>query len=55
MCRSMGSEIYDIAWSPDGQFLITGSMDNVAQIYSTQDGMSRLQLFFFVYILFAEI
>ncbi|EON62603.1 hypothetical protein W97_01827 [Coniosporium apollinis CBS 100218] len=28
MCRSLGSEIYDLAWSPDGQFFLTGSMDN---------------------------
>ena len=22
MCRSMGSEIYDLAWSPDGRFVV---------------------------------
>lgn len=38
MCRSMGSEIYDLAWSPDGAFFITGSMDNVARIYNAQTG-----------------
>lgn len=38
MCRSMGSEIYDLAWSPDGQFFITGSMDNIARIYNAQTG-----------------
>jgi chromatin assembly factor 1 subunit B len=44
MCRSMtGSEIYDLAWSPDGQFFITGSMDNVARIYSAQSGMSKAE------------
>ncbi|KAF2863293.1 WD40 repeat-like protein [Piedraia hortae CBS 480.64] len=33
MCRDTnGSEIYDLAWSPDGNFLIIGSMDNVARI-----------------------
>ncbi|KAF1952694.1 WD40 repeat-like protein [Byssothecium circinans] len=37
MCRSV-SEIYDLAWSPDGAFFITGSMDNVARIYSSQSG-----------------
>ncbi|KZF26218.1 chromatin assembly factor 1 subunit B [Xylona heveae TC161] len=36
MCRSFGSEIYDLAWSPDGVFFITGSMDNVARIYNAQ-------------------
>ena len=38
MCRSSGSEIYDLAWSPDGIFFITGSMDNVARIYNAQSG-----------------
>jgi chromatin assembly factor 1 subunit B len=39
MCRSSsGSEIYDLAWSPDGMFFITGSMDNVARIYSATNG-----------------
>jgi chromatin assembly factor 1 subunit B len=38
MCRSAGSEIYDLAWSPDGVFFITGSMDNVARIYNAQTG-----------------
>jgi chromatin assembly factor 1 subunit B len=31
MCRSSGAKIYDLAWSPDGVFLITGSMDNIAR------------------------
>lgn len=39
MCRSSnGSEIYDLAWSPDGSFFITGSMDNVARIYNATNG-----------------
>ncbi|OKL56595.1 hypothetical protein UA08_08170 [Talaromyces atroroseus] len=38
MCRSSGAEIYDLAWSPDGVFIITGSMDNVARIYNAQTG-----------------
>lgn len=40
MCRSSGAEIYDLAWSPDGVFFITGSMDNVARIYNAQTGVS---------------
>ena len=39
MCRSFGSEIYDLAWSPDGVFFITGSMDNIARIYNAQTGI----------------
>ena len=38
MCRSSGAEIYDLAWSPDGVFLMTGSMDNIARIYNAQTG-----------------
>ena len=41
-CRSSGSEIYDLAWSPDGVFIITGSMDNVARIYNAQTGKHLL-------------
>ena len=40
MCRSSGAEIYDLAWSPDGVFFMTGSMDNIARIYNAQTGMS---------------
>lgn len=44
MCRSSGAEIYDLAWSPDGVFIITGSMDNIARIYNAQTGRpTRLQ------------
>ena len=39
MCRSSGAEIYDLAWSPDGQYFIIGSMDNVARIYSAGTGV----------------
>lgn len=38
MCRSSGAEIYDLAWSPDGVFIMTGSMDNIARIYNAQTG-----------------
>ncbi|KAI9879592.1 MAG: hypothetical protein M1830_008042 [Pleopsidium flavum] len=44
MCRSFGSEIYDLAWSPDGVFFITGSMDNIARIYSAQTGQTVRQI-----------
>jgi chromatin assembly factor 1 subunit B len=38
MCGAMMAEIYDLAWSPDGSFFITGSMDNIARIYSATTG-----------------
>lgn len=40
MCRSGNSEVYDLAWSPDGIYFITGSMDNIARIWNAQTGMS---------------
>lgn len=42
MCRSSGSEIYDLAWSPDGSYFIIGSMDNVARIYNAATGTRRI-------------
>ncbi|KAK6430912.1 Chromatin assembly factor 1 subunit [Oleoguttula sp. CCFEE 5521] len=45
MCRSStGSEIYDLAWSPDGQFFLSGSMDNVARIYNATNGQTVRQI-----------
>ena len=38
MCRSSGAEIYDLAWSPDGNYFIIGSMDNIARIYNAATG-----------------
>ncbi|KAK4158805.1 WD40-repeat-containing domain protein [Cladorrhinum sp. PSN259] len=38
MCRSLGTEIYDLAWSPDASYFIIGSMDNVARIYNAANG-----------------
>jgi chromatin assembly factor 1 subunit B len=41
MCRSStGAEIYDLAWSPDGVFFITGGVDNTARIFNAQTGTS---------------
>lgn len=36
--RSSTSEIYDLAWSPDSRYIITGSMDNIARIYNVSSG-----------------
>lgn len=45
MCRtSSGAEIYDLAWSPDGQYFITGGMDNTARIFNAHTGMMFLIL-----------
>ncbi|KAK9463444.1 WD40-repeat-containing domain protein [Lipomyces oligophaga] len=44
LCRSSMAEIYDIAWSPDSQYLIAGSMDNIARIYSASTGLCIRQI-----------
>lgn len=39
MCRTAtGAEIYDLAWSPDGLYFITGGVDNTARIFNAQTG-----------------
>lgn len=42
--RGMNSEIYDLAWSPDGEYMITGCMDNTARIFSGHDGQCLRQI-----------
>ncbi|KAI1326945.1 WD40 repeat-like protein [Xylariaceae sp. FL0255] len=44
MFRPTGSEIYDLAWSPDATYFIIGSMDNVARIYNAATGMLVRQI-----------
>lgn len=43
-CRSSTSEIYDIAWSPDSKYIITGSTDNVSRIYDASSGQQVNQI-----------
>lgn len=44
-CRSStGAEIYDLAWSPDGVFFITGGVDNTARIFNAHTGMHSADL-----------
>lgn len=43
-CRVSSSEVYDLAWSPDSQYIIAGSMDNVARIYNASNGQCIRQL-----------
>ena len=31
-------EIYDLAWSPDGKYIIVGSTDHMATVWNTLDG-----------------
>lgn len=43
-CRSALAEIYDLAWSPDSQYLLTGSMDNIARVYNASTGQCIREL-----------
>lgn len=50
MCRSNARPdlgIYDLAWSPDGRFFVTGSTDNVARIFDAATGRTILISCFF--------
>jgi chromatin assembly factor 1 subunit B len=38
MMRGSLSDIYDLAWSPDGRYIISGSIDNTARIWDVKDG-----------------
>jgi WD40 repeat protein len=31
-------QVYDLAWSPTGEYILAGSTDNIARIFSTIDG-----------------
>jgi WD40 repeat protein len=33
-------QVYDLAWSPTGEYIIAGSTDNCARVYTAVDGIS---------------
>ncbi|KAG8799183.1 hypothetical protein FRC16_005631 [Serendipita sp. 398] len=37
--RVTSGEVYDLAWSPTGEYIITGSTDNTARIFSVADNV----------------
>lgn len=37
--RVTSGEVYDIAWSPTGEYILTGSTDNTARIFSIADNV----------------
>ncbi|ANB14296.1 Cac2p [Sugiyamaella lignohabitans] len=46
-CRGGGqssSEVYDVAWSPDSQYIIAGQVNNVARIYNASNGQCIREL-----------
>ena len=38
-------QVYDLAWSPTGEYIIAGSTDNVARVFTAVDGMSLFPSF----------
>ncbi|KAK9475495.1 WD40-repeat-containing domain protein [Dipodascopsis tothii] len=44
LCRSSAAEVYDLDWSPDSEYIIAGSMDNIARIYSSTSGLCIRQV-----------
>ncbi|GAA6033923.1 hypothetical protein JCM8097_000409 [Rhodosporidiobolus ruineniae] len=45
MVRSMtGKEIYDLAWSPDGEKIIAGSVDHSATVYDVATGLALCRI-----------
>jgi len=38
-------QVYDLAWSPTGEYIIAGSTDNTARVFQAADGVSIV--FFF--------
>lgn len=37
-CTTM--QVYDLAWSPTGEYIIAGSTDNTARVFASIDGLS---------------
>lgn len=37
-------QVYDLAWSPTGEYILTGSTDNTARVFSVTDGKTRRSL-----------
>lgn len=46
MNRGGSSEIYDLSWSPDSQYIFSGSVDNTACIWDVIQGNQNVPLIF---------
>lgn len=38
-CTTM--QVYDLAWSPNGEYILAGSTDNCARVFTATDGEPR--------------
>ena len=43
LCSCTTMQVYDLAWSPTGEYIISGSTDNVARIFLVSEG-NRIHL-----------
>jgi len=43
LCSCTTMQVYDLAWSPTGEYIISGSTDNVARIFLVSEG-KRIRL-----------
>lgn len=34
-------QVYDLAWSPSGEYIIAGSTDNAARVFQAADGIDN--------------
>lgn len=36
-------QVYDLAWSPNGEYILAGSTDNCARVFTAADGEPAIQ------------
>ncbi len=48
-------QVYDLAWSPTGEYIIAGSTDNTARVFAAADGVLHFHVnVIALHILFQE-
>ena len=54
--RAKADEIYDLCWSPCGNYIVAGGTDNAARIYRVDDGAAPLALrYLYLWLLPADV
>ena len=49
MYRCTTMQVYDLAWSPTGEYIIAGSTDNCARIFTANEGTGIAPVAFLAY------
>lgn len=49
MYRCTTMQVYDLAWSPTGEYIIAGSTDNCARIFTANEGTAIAPVAFLAY------